>query len=145
MDVDPKLKPVEEAVEVELASEGVEMTQSAPALIDVAKIDIGDGFNARTHMDEDGLERLAQRLAESGVVQSIAVRPTGNGRYSVVADHRRVTAARIGGVEQDPVLIREGTGPKRSENRRSVRGTNRGTNPSESVNCAELRGPQIAA
>jgi ParB family chromosome partitioning protein len=85
------------------------MAQSAPALIDVDKIDIEEGFNARTHMDEDGLERLAESLAESGVVQSIAVRPTGNGRYSVVAGHRRVTAARMGGVEQVPVLIREET------------------------------------
>lgn len=85
------------------------MAQSAPALIDVDKIDIEEGFNARTHMDEDGLKRLAESLAESGVVQSIAVRPTGNSRYSVVAGHRRVTAARMGGVEQVPVLIREGT------------------------------------
>jgi len=85
------------------------MTQSAPALVDVDKIDIEDGFNARTHMDEDGLERLAASIEESGVVQSIAVRPSGGGRFSVVAGHRRLTAARMGGVEQVPVLIREGT------------------------------------
>jgi ParB/RepB/Spo0J family partition protein len=85
------------------------MAHSAPALVDVDKIDIEDGFNARSHMDDDALERLAASIEESGLVQSIAVRPSGDGRFSVVAGHRRLTAARMGGVEQVPVLIRDGT------------------------------------
>lgn len=85
------------------------MAQSAPALVDIDKIDIEEGFNARTHMDGDALERLAASIDESGVVQSIAVRRSSKGRYSVVAGHRRVTAARMGGVKKIPVLIREGS------------------------------------
>ena len=85
------------------------MAQSAPALVDIDKIDIEEGFNARTHMDGDALERLAASIDESGVVQSIAVRRSSKGRYSVVAGHRRVTAARMGGVQKIPVLIREGS------------------------------------
>ena len=85
------------------------MAQSSTALLEVDKIDVEEGFNARTRMDEAALERLTASVSEAGVVQAILVRPKGDGRYSLVAGERRLTAARNGGVKTIPGVIREGT------------------------------------
>ena len=58
-------------------------------------------------MDEDALERLTANVAEAGVVQSVLVRPSGRDRYTLVAGHRRLTAARKGGVKTIPAVIRD--------------------------------------
>jgi len=49
-------------------------------------------FQPRTAMDAAKLGELAASIAESGLLQPIAVRPAGPGRYQVVAGHRRVAA-----------------------------------------------------
>jgi ParB/RepB/Spo0J family partition protein len=51
-------------------------------------------FQPRTTIDEATLEELAASIAVSGLLQSIAVRPAGSGRYQIVAGHRRVAAFR---------------------------------------------------
>jgi ParB/RepB/Spo0J family partition protein len=49
-------------------------------------------FQPRTSMDEAKLAELAASILEAGLLQPIAVRPAGPGRYQVVAGHRRVAA-----------------------------------------------------
>jgi ParB/RepB/Spo0J family partition protein len=85
------------------------MAQASTALLEVDKIDIEEGFNARTHIDEAALERLTASVSEAGVVQAVLVRPSGDGRYFLVAGERRLRAARKGGVSTVPGVIREGT------------------------------------
>jgi ParB family chromosome partitioning protein len=84
------------------------MAQASTALLEVDKIDIEEGFNTRTHFDEAALERLTASVSEAGVVQAVLVRPKGDGRYFLVAGERRLRAARNGGVETIPGVIREG-------------------------------------
>jgi ParB/RepB/Spo0J family partition protein len=85
------------------------MAQSSPALLEVDKIDIEEGFNARTHIDPDALERMVGTVEEAGVVQAIRVRPGKEGRFWLVAGERRLMAARKAQVEVIPGVIHEGT------------------------------------
>jgi ParB/RepB/Spo0J family partition protein len=83
------------------------MTQLATPLVEVAKIEVEDGFNPRTHMDPEGLKRLAASLGKTDVVQPLTVRPNGDGKFIVIAGHRRLVAAKIAGIEKVPVHVRE--------------------------------------
>jgi len=49
-------------------------------------------FQPRGAMDDAKLAELASSIAQSGLLQPIAVRPTASGRYHIVAGHRRVAA-----------------------------------------------------
>jgi ParB family transcriptional regulator, chromosome partitioning protein len=82
-------------------------TQTTPTL-EVAKIDVEDGFNARTSQSADGLERLSASIATEGLIQPILVKAGGDGRATVIAGHRRLAAAKLAGIEQVPVAYYEG-------------------------------------
>ncbi len=84
------------------------MSANATALLEIDKIDVEEGFNARSHMDEEGLDQLAGSVGSAGIVQPILVRPTKDGRYSVVAGHRRLQAAKRAGVTKVPYAISQG-------------------------------------
>jgi ParB/RepB/Spo0J family partition protein len=85
------------------------MAQPSLAFLEVDKIDIEEGFNVRTHMDEDALKDLEAQVSDAGVKQSVQVRPAEGDRYWLVAGHRRLIAARKGGVTTVPALISEMT------------------------------------
>ena len=84
------------------------MSDLKTPMVDLAKIDVEDGFNARQHMDEGGLEQLAVNLGEVGIVQPLSVRPTKGGRYAVVAGHRRLEAAKRAGIKRIPITLSKG-------------------------------------
>ena len=81
--------------------------QTTPTL-EVAKIDVEDGFNARTTQSADGLERLSASIATEGLIQPILVKAGTDGRATVIAGHRRLAAAKLAGIEQVPVTYYEG-------------------------------------
>lgn len=85
------------------------MAQASMALLEVDKIDIEEGFNARKQIDPDALERLAGTVEEAGVAQAIRVRPKGKGRYWLVAGERRLRAAQKAQTKQIPGVIHNGT------------------------------------
>jgi ParB/RepB/Spo0J family partition protein len=84
------------------------MSQQRTPFLEVDKIDVEEGFNPRTHMDPEALERLAGSLAKTDVVQPLTVRVGKGGRFVVIAGHRRLQAAKIAGIEKVPVHVREG-------------------------------------
>jgi ParB/RepB/Spo0J family partition protein len=88
------------------------MTVLATPLLEVEKIEITEGMNPRTHMNKDALARLARSLDKTDVVQPIAVRPMGGGKFALIAGHRRLAAAKLAGIEKVPVHIREGGNPR---------------------------------
>lgn len=81
------------------------MSQPTAPLIDVDKIDVTEGFNVRSHMDEDGIERLAANFKRVGVVQPVVVMPAKDGRFALVAGHRRLRAAEVAGFAQIPGVL----------------------------------------
>ena len=59
----------------------------------------------RKRFDEDGLNALAESLAERGVLQPVLVRPRPGGSYELVAGERRWRAAKLAGLETMPALV----------------------------------------
>jgi len=64
-------------------------------------------YQPRTRMDPGSLEDLAASIKAQGLIQPISVRPVGGGRYEIIAGERRWRAARIAGLTEVPVLMRE--------------------------------------
>jgi ParB family chromosome partitioning protein len=60
-------------------------------------------FNPRGDVDDAGLEELAESIRAQGVLQPLLVTPGG----VVVAGHRRLAAARMAGLVEVPVVIRD--------------------------------------
>ena len=69
-----------------------------------------DPDQPRKNFDEDAMAALAESIGENGLLQPIAVRAkkTGPG-YVIIAGERRWRAARMAGLDEVPVLIKEGT------------------------------------
>lgn len=63
----------------------------------------------RKSFDEKALEELAKSIEQNGVIQPLLVRPMSDGSYSLVAGERRWRAARMAGLTEVPVTIREMT------------------------------------
>lgn len=61
----------------------------------------------RKDFDEKSLSELAESIEQHGVLQPLVVRPLANGSYQLVAGERRWRAARIAGLTEIPVVIKE--------------------------------------
>lgn len=63
----------------------------------------------RTEVDPDELQRLADSITASGVIQPIVVRPARSipGMYELVVGERRVRAAKLAGLESIPAVVRD--------------------------------------
>ncbi len=61
----------------------------------------------RKNFNEIGLEELAKSIEQNGIIQPILVRPMSDGSYQLIAGERRWRAARMAGLNQVPVTIRE--------------------------------------
>ena len=63
----------------------------------------------RKNFSENGLEELAKSIEQNGIIQPILVRPMSDGSYQLIAGERRWRAARMAGLHEVPVTIREMT------------------------------------
>ncbi|HBB72014.1 MAG TPA: stage 0 sporulation protein J [Ruminococcus sp.] len=61
----------------------------------------------RKSFSEDAIAALADSIREHGMIQPILVRPLPSGGYQIVAGERRWRAARMLGLDEVPVSIRE--------------------------------------
>ncbi|WP_429948383.1 ParB/RepB/Spo0J family partition protein [Comamonas sediminis] len=68
-------------------------------------------YQPRTRMDEGALYELAESIKAQGIMQPILVRKLAAGdnagKYEIIAGERRFRAARIAGLAEVPVLVRE--------------------------------------
>lgn len=63
----------------------------------------------RKTFDEKALIELSESIAMHGVIQPLLVRPISDGGYQLIAGERRWRAARMAGLTQVPVFVREMT------------------------------------
>jgi ParB family chromosome partitioning protein len=61
----------------------------------------------RQRFDDAGLEELSKSIRRTGILQPVLVTREG-GRFRIVAGERRVRAARLAGLSEVPVIVREG-------------------------------------
>jgi ParB family chromosome partitioning protein len=68
-------------------------------------------YQPRTRMDEGALYELAESIKAQGIMQPILVRQLAAGehagKYEIIAGERRFRAARLAGLDQVPVLVRD--------------------------------------
>lgn len=61
----------------------------------------------RKSFDNDALKQLADSIAEHGVIQPLLVRSLPGGNYVIIAGERRWRAAKMAGLSEIPVVIRD--------------------------------------
>ena len=87
-------------------------TNSTPTRLRLTQLQPGR-YQPRTRMDEGSLYELAESIKSQGVMQPILVRPiAGNGNgaataYEIIAGERRFRAARLAGLDEVPVLVKD--------------------------------------
>ena len=70
----------------------------------------------RAAIGAEALQALAGSIAESGLMQPVVVRPTGEpGGYELIAGERRWRAAKMAGLQRIPALVREADPRERLE------------------------------
>ncbi|MCZ2407590.1 MAG: ParB/RepB/Spo0J family partition protein [Burkholderiales bacterium] len=95
-------------------AEATEQTQAAHAgLPSSLRLDdmVPGMYQPRTRMDEGALYELAESIKAQGIMQPILVRRLAEGahagKYEIIAGERRFRAARLAGLAEVPVLVRE--------------------------------------
>jgi len=64
-------------------------------------------YQPRSNFDDSALEELAASIKSSGIIQPLIVRQISADRYEIIAGERRWRAARIAGMTEVPVIVRE--------------------------------------
>lgn len=68
-------------------------------------------YQPRTRMDEGALYELAESIKTQGIMQPILVRRLSSGdnqgKFEIIAGERRFRAARLAGLDEVPVLVRD--------------------------------------
>jgi ParB family transcriptional regulator, chromosome partitioning protein len=80
--------------------------QGTPNVLPLSKMQPGK-YQPRTRMDEGALQELAASIRAQGLMQPILVRPVAAERYEIVAGERRYRAARMAGLDEVPVLVKD--------------------------------------
>ena len=94
---------VQDAGAAPAASEGT------PSVLKLGQLQPGK-YQPRTRMDEGSLYELAESIKSQGIMQPILVRPVGGeagGGYEIIAGERRFRAAKLAGLDEVPVLVKE--------------------------------------
>ncbi|VAW34671.1 Chromosome (plasmid) partitioning protein ParB [hydrothermal vent metagenome] len=78
-------------------------------LCDIDKIEPNKD-QPRKHFDEDRLQKLAESIAEKGVIQPLLVTRGKGNRYSLIAGERRLRAALMAGLDEVPVVLTDSNG-----------------------------------
>ena len=79
---------------------------SRPTTLKLSQLQAGK-YQPRTRMDEGSLYELAESIKSQGIMQPILVRPVGASGYEIIAGERRFRAARLAGLDEVPVLVKE--------------------------------------
>lgn len=78
-------------------------------LCDIDKIEPNKD-QPRKHFAEDRLQKLAESIAEKGVIQPLLVTRGKGNRYNLIAGERRLRAARMAGHDEVPVVLMDSNG-----------------------------------
>ncbi|MBI4291673.1 MAG: ParB/RepB/Spo0J family partition protein [Betaproteobacteria bacterium] len=87
------------------ADEGTQAKESLGTL-KLAQIERGR-YQPRSKMDDASLQDLASSIRSQGMIQPILVRPLAKDRYEIIAGERRWRAAKLAGLAEVPVVVRE--------------------------------------
>ena len=87
------------------------MTQLVTPTLAIDEIEIREGSNPRTTIDQGGLEQLAANIERNEVLQPILVSETEPGKYVLIAGERRLLAAKLAGRDRVPITLSRCSNP----------------------------------
>ena len=87
-------------------SDAPAVREGEPGVLPLAQMQAGK-YQPRTRMDEGSLYELAESIKSQGVMQPILVRPISSDKYEIIAGERRFRAARLAGLDEVPVLVKD--------------------------------------
>jgi ParB family transcriptional regulator, chromosome partitioning protein len=73
--------------------------------ISIELIDVNP-YQTRYHFGDQALEELANSIRANGVVQPVVVRPSADGRYTLILGERRCRASKLAGKTTIPAMVR---------------------------------------
>ena len=79
---------------------------AAPSTLKLVQLQPGK-YQPRTRLDEGSLYELAESIKSQGIMQPVLVRPLAGDRYEIIAGERRFRAARLAGLDEVPVLVKD--------------------------------------
>ena len=97
-------KVVEKIVEVEKV---VEKEVPVERMVKISQVE-PNRMQPRTNFDEDSLMELADSIKQFGILQPLLVQEK-NGFYEIIAGERRWRAAKIAGLKEVPVIVKDYT------------------------------------
>lgn len=77
-----------------------------PLVLDINKIEPNKS-QPRKNFNSETLEILAESIRVNGIIQPILVRKVEEGKYQIVAGERRYKAAKMAGLGEVPVVVKE--------------------------------------
>ena len=86
------------------ALSGIEEKENIVKLVDINEIEPNEK-QPRKNFDEEELGELSKSILEHGIIQPLVVREI-NGKYEIVAGERRYRAARMAGLNEIPIIIK---------------------------------------
>jgi ParB family chromosome partitioning protein len=100
-------KGLGKGLEALFADNATDMDQGANVTLRISEIEPNRG-QPRKQFDEAALTALAESIREHGILQPLVVRPIpDSGAFQLVAGERRWRAARMAGLNEVPVVIKE--------------------------------------
>ena len=81
-----------------------ELTETPDTMIKISLVE-PNREQPRKHFDEDGLLELAESIKQYGILQPLLVQDK-NGYYEIIAGERRWRAAKLAGLKEVPVIVR---------------------------------------
>jgi ParB family chromosome partitioning protein len=110
-----KIKGLGRGLEALLGPTASDTTQNsadsgAPSVLSLDNM-VAGVYQPRTRMDEGALYELAESIKAQGIMQPILVRRlsagANEGKYEIIAGERRFRAAKLAGLSEVPVLVRD--------------------------------------
>jgi ParB family chromosome partitioning protein len=88
-----------------LIPDSFEPISSSPMAVDTDRLTPNE-LQPRGHMEPAALEELSRSIASNGIIQPIVVRKVGD-RFHIIAGERRWRAAKLAGLRQVPIVLRD--------------------------------------
>jgi ParB family transcriptional regulator, chromosome partitioning protein len=77
-----------------------------PHSVTIEKINLPE-YQPRRYFDPQKLAGLAESIKQHGILEPLIVRPLNSSTYELVAGERRYRAAKVAGLKEIPVVVRE--------------------------------------
>ena len=81
-------------------------SENTPVTLNIDELEANTN-QPRSKFDVEALKELADSLSRHGIIQPIVVKPLSWGKYKIIAGERRYRAAKMAGLKEVPVIIRD--------------------------------------